>query len=50
MRTFIDEVVNLKDVIHLWINNSCCMAFRMFKYVCQEPLFSNVLYQFECST
>ena len=50
MSTFIDEVVILKDIIQLWINGCWCMIFRMFKYVCQEALFNNVLYWLECFT
>ena len=34
MITLFDEVVNHKDIIHLWINGCWCMALRMFKYVC----------------
>jgi len=32
MRTWIEEVVNLKDIIHLCINDYWCMTLRMFQY------------------
>jgi len=33
MRSLIDVVVKLKDIIYLWINSCWCMALIMFKYV-----------------